>query len=776
MTPVDENEGDTTTVAAMDTQQEGPSEVDAASSRSNQQQQGARGTTTAAERTSSLLSSSSGSLASLGGSSFPPVNITSAEFDRLGLLLEAARISKAELAVLLESGSSSGSSSGGGGLAAGSSRSLFAELSSGGAGGRGGSSGEWLTSRISSNRLSSFVPGFFAANAVSMEECCNWMSSCWLHKMQQAIVAQHKAVAAAAAAGSAGDQQGVSPLFQQPAFGGSAAGDAAAGGAAAKQPTGSSSRAGGVASMLGDLAAAGGGSNNVAAWLGMSGSPPNAAAQQLRALGSPAGLNASAATAGGGLGTFVGGLNGVPVVNTVSNSTGGHGPLTPSQAAAANAAAAAAGGPGASPVTSGDAAAAAAAGTGGTAGAAGSSSPAAAAAGGGAGLAGLISGPSGLGSIKVSTTRGMVAVAGGSVDDACVSGVYRGTVVRGAADVSADSFTIQDCSEAHVYVLAPVKLARIVNCSDCNICLGAVSTLLRIERCERLQLTAAAGQVVVLSCHSCCLHLGTHRQPAILGDCRFVKLAPHNMRYETLNQHLAAAGIAVGKQSLWDVPLILSAGSSGHSSSGGGANSSCGGSSRGGSSCGGGSSSMPGIEPSGVAAAAVLQQRRPGASSPSSPHTHGGSSSAERRGGAATPKPVLLLTPEEFFPFVVPFRGTAGPLAGGVAHHASTHWQPNSHRSSQGPLPPFPFTLPPEYDAALQQQYGVVTELRSKIKGSGLDDNRRLALQNVIQSYFREWLHSTGNIRQVYDLSKLEGDEYGLSGGSPPAFRDAPSL
>jgi hypothetical protein len=44
-------------------------------------------------------------------------------------------------------------------------------------------------------------------------------------------------------------------------------------------------------------------------------------------------------------------------------------------------------------------------------------------------------------------------------------------------------------------------------------------------------------------------------------------------------------------------------------------------------------------------------------------------------------------------------------------------------------LAPFPFPLPPEYDAALQQQYGVVTELRSKIKGSGLDDGRRLSLQ-----------------------------------------------
>jgi hypothetical protein len=74
-------------------------------------------------------------------------------------------------------------------------------------------------------------------------------------------------------------------------------------------------------------------------------------------------------------------------------------------------------------------------------------------------------------------------------------------------------------------------------------------------------------------------------------------------------------------------------------------------------------------------------------------------------------------------------RGTTGPLAGGVAHHASTHWQPNSHKSSQGPLAAFPFPLPPEYDAALQQQYGVVTELRSKIKGSGLDDSRRQSLQ-----------------------------------------------
>lgn len=74
-------------------------------------------------------------------------------------------------------------------------------------------------------------------------------------------------------------------------------------------------------------------------------------------------------------------------------------------------------------------------------------------------------------------------------------------------------------------------------------------------------------------------------------------------------------------------------------------------------------------------------------------------------------------------------RGTAGALAGGAAHQATTHWQPNSHKSSLGPLPPFPFVLPPEYDAALQHQYGVVTELRSKIKGSGLDEAGKGQLQ-----------------------------------------------
>lgn len=140
-----------------------------------------------------------------------------------------------------------------------------------------------------------------------------------------------------------------------------------------------------------------------------------------------------------------------------------------------------------------------------------------------------------------------------------------------------------------------------------------------------------------------------------------------------------------------------------------------------------------------------------------------------------------------------------------------------------GPLPPLPFPLPPEFDAALNRKYAVVTDMRAQIKQGVLDDARRQQLQASIQvraalrharashglaqleqarvlahpirtspnphlpitlltiiltplcahtctqAHFRDYLHSSGSIRQVYDLSKLEQDEGTgmLVGGSP---------
>lgn len=43
-----------------------------------------------------------------------------------------------------------------------------------------------------------------------------------------------------------------------------------------------------------------------------------------------------------------------------------------------------------------------------------------------------------------------------------------------------------------------------------------------------------------------------------------------------------------------------------------------------------------------------------------------------------------------------------------------------------------------------------------------LDEGRKRELQSVIQAYFKEWLTSTGTMRQVYDLARMEREDGGL--------------
>ena len=42
---------------------------------------------------------------------------------------------------------------------------------------------------------------------------------------------------------------------------------------------------------------------------------------------------------------------------------------------------------------------------------------------------------------------------------------------------------------------------------------------------------------------------------------------------------------------------------------------------------------------------------------------------------------------------------------------------------------------------------------------ASLDDAKKRELQGVIQSCFKDWLMTSGNMRQVYDLARMERDE-----------------
>ena len=49
-----------------------------------------------------------------------------------------------------------------------------------------------------------------------------------------------------------------------------------------------------------------------------------------------------------------------------------------------------------------------------------------------------------------------------------------------------------------------------------------------------------------------------------------------------------------------------------------------------------------------------------------------------------------------------------------------------------------------------------------------LDDGRKRELQTVIQAHFKDWLHMSGNLRQVYDLARMEREEAASGPGPGP--------
>lgn len=323
-------------------------------------------------------------------------------------------------------------------------------------------------------------------------------------------------------------------------------------------------------------------------------------------------------------------------------------------------------------------------------------------------------------------------VQGGAVD---VQGVCKSTVVRGEDGFPGGTIRVSDCHDTVVYALAPLQFASIFACSDCTVVLGAVGRMVRLERCERVQLICAAARLIISSCHDCILHLAINRSPLLIGDNRFLQLAPYNTQYERLANHMEEVGVYV-EPNLWDSPVSLA--------------------------------------------------REHGRATPDTPtatsrglHPHsptgGNSSPGSPTGSSGSPLPaVSLLPPDKLLPFIIPFRGGTGSLCGGAASAANTRWSSDlgslvglggsdadCQNSNGSPVPVAPpvFPLPPEYEEAKDRKVAAVADLRNAVKTAQLDDERKRELQSVIQAHFKEWLLSSGNMRQVYDLARMERND-----------------
>lgn len=75
--------------------------------------------------------------------------------------------------------------------------------------------------------------------------------------------------------------------------------------------------------------------------------------------------------------------------------------------------------------------------------------------------------------------------------------------------------------------------------------------------------------------------------------------------------------------------------------------------------------------------------------------------------------------------------------------------------------------LPSDYRDAMKARLRQVREVRREIRDAGLDQDQQGTLQGAIQAHFREWLLSSGRLRQVSDLVRIFGgqDDGGVDGG-----------
>jgi len=109
-------------------------------------------------------------------------------------------------------------------------------------------------------------------------------------------------------------------------------------------------------------------------------------------------------------------------------------------------------------------------------------------------------------------------------------------------------------------------------------------------------------------------------------------------------------------------------------------------------------------------------------------------------------KVVSPLPPGEYLPFIVPFR-RAPPLGDAAGETGATNANP--------------FMVPLVYASALDDTVKRVMSLRAAVRDAALEESRRRELQATVQAFFKEWLVSTGQMRQVYDLLRMERAESG---------------
>lgn len=307
---------------------------------------------------------------------------------------------------------------------------------------------------------------------------------------------------------------------------------------------------------------------------------------------------------------------------------------------------------------------------------------------------------------------------------------------------------ITDCSDVHMYLLQPFEHVTIAGCTGCTIVVGAVAGLLYIVDTEKTTITSAARRILVSN--SCdVLHcVFTPSPPLLVGDNRNCQFAPYNTYYEGLREDLLAAGMAAavfpenqspyhGNRNVddaawpplqcasnkWKQPVELSKLEIPQVAPPGGAN--------------------PGVSSSPGAGAS------PGADDKATPDTT-----------MLTP---VLLPASEFNVLFVPIESEfvrqrqleAEEQAASNAGEESPPQESLYCRLLAEVLQLSPFHLPLEYEKHALVKADRIRSIKESAQ-KGLTKDQQLRFEEELNRGFRDWLVTSGNLRQILDLVHME--------------------
>lgn len=338
---------------------------------------------------------------------------------------------------------------------------------------------------------------------------------------------------------------------------------------------------------------------------------------------------------------------------------------------------------------------------------------------------------------------------------------------------------VSDCSDAHCYLCQPFEHATILGCSNCTIVVGAVAGLVHIVDCEKATISVCARRILVSNCVDVQICLFSPSPPLLVGDNRGCQFAPYNTYYDGLRDDLLASGLAAaavpeGYTTSNQSPSVTGSTTSRpphleeawpplHSSSNKWKNP---------------------IELSKLEVPATMAPGSPGGSlgssstSPTSTTTTSSSAPGDdimSRNDTPMHTPILLPA-SEFHILFVPINSeltanmtTRGRSSSRHLDTTATIEDMASPETSKTTSPPAdshycrylsellhlsPFRLPVEYERRVLLKVERMRTLQQRAKT--LTPEQQTLFETELNDGFRDWLVSSGNLRQVLDLVQLE--------------------